>query len=160
MAEFNQVFPPSTDIKVQQAQREQLILIHALRALPSSFEPIRAQLLGGSSLPTIPEAFSRVMRSTPQSHPSPGSAPPPSALVTQVSDRGAGRGRGRGVGRGSDLRPRCTYCHKVGHIRDTCYALHGRPPRANTSPTIGSTSSGSQYAFFFTAATYRYYIQR
>lgn len=53
LAEFNQVFPPSTDIKVQQAQREQLVLIHALRALPSAYEPIRAQILGGTSFFTL-----------------------------------------------------------------------------------------------------------
>ena len=23
----------------------------------------------------------------------------------------------------------CTYCHRLGHTRDRCYQLHGRPPR-------------------------------
>ncbi|RVW98628.1 Retrovirus-related Pol polyprotein from transposon TNT 1-94 [Vitis vinifera] len=26
-------------------------------------------------------------------------------------------------------RPHCTYCNKLGHTRDRCYQLHGRPPR-------------------------------
>ena len=28
-------------------------------------------------------------------------------------------------------RPKCTYCHKWGHVKDKCFKLHGRPPRAN-----------------------------
>ncbi|RVW57293.1 hypothetical protein CK203_079257 [Vitis vinifera] len=31
------------------------------------------------------------------------------------------------IGRGQ--RPQCTYCNKLGHTRDRCYQLHGRPPR-------------------------------
>ena len=35
---------------------------------------------------------------------------------------------GRGSTRGRGQRPQCTYCHKLGHTRDRCYQLHGRPP--------------------------------
>ncbi|RVW98813.1 Retrovirus-related Pol polyprotein from transposon TNT 1-94 [Vitis vinifera] len=31
--------------------------------------------------------------------------------------------------RGRGQRPYCTYCNKLGHTRDRCYQLHGRPPR-------------------------------
>ncbi|RVW43520.1 Retrovirus-related Pol polyprotein from transposon TNT 1-94 [Vitis vinifera] len=31
--------------------------------------------------------------------------------------------------RGRGQRPHCTYCNKLGHTRDRCYQLHGRPPR-------------------------------
>nr|CAN61219.1 hypothetical protein VITISV_021296 [Vitis vinifera] len=37
--------------------------------------------------------------------------------------------RGRSGNRGRGQRPHCTYCNKLGHTRDRCYQLHGRPPR-------------------------------
>ena len=27
--------------------------------------------------------------------------------------------------------PQCTYCHRLGHTRNRCYQLHGRPPHLN-----------------------------
>ncbi|RVW63210.1 Retrovirus-related Pol polyprotein from transposon RE1 [Vitis vinifera] len=54
--------------------------------------------------------------------------------------------------RGRGQRPHCTYCNKLGHTRDRCYQLHGRPPRtahmAQSSdpqlpqPPSSSTSQG------------------
>ena len=35
----------------------------------------------------------------------------------------------RGGHRGRGQRPYCTYCNQLGHLRDWCYQLHGRPPR-------------------------------
>ncbi|RVW15161.1 hypothetical protein CK203_083349 [Vitis vinifera] len=47
-----------------------------------------------------------------------------SVLVSQTTSRGRRSGtQGRGQ------RPHCTYCNKLGHTRDRCYQLHGRPPR-------------------------------
>lgn len=57
LAECNQVFPPSADIKVQQFQCEQLVLIHAPRVLSHAYKPTRAQILGCSYLLTLHEAF-------------------------------------------------------------------------------------------------------
>ncbi|RVW40738.1 Retrovirus-related Pol polyprotein from transposon RE1 [Vitis vinifera] len=45
-------------------------------------------------------------------------------LVSQTTSRG-----GRSGTRGRGQRPHCTYCNKLGHTRDRCYQLHGRPPR-------------------------------
>ena len=36
----------------------------------------------------------------------------------------------------------CTYCNKLGHTRDRCYQLHGRPPR--TAHVAQSSDSDSQ----------------
>ena len=44
-------------------------------------------------------------------------------LVSQTNSRG-----GRSGNRGRGQRPHCTYCNKLGHTRDWCYQLHGRPP--------------------------------
>ncbi|RVW96386.1 Retrovirus-related Pol polyprotein from transposon RE1 [Vitis vinifera] len=47
-----------------------------------------------------------------------------SVLVSHTTSRG-----GRSGNRGRGQRPHCTYCNKLGHTRDRCYQLHGRPPR-------------------------------
>ncbi|RVW45241.1 hypothetical protein CK203_067439 [Vitis vinifera] len=52
------------------------------------------------------------------------SASDSSVLVSQTTSRG-----GRSGTRGRGQRPHCTYCNKLGHTRDRCYQLHGRPPR-------------------------------
>ena len=66
-----------------------------------------------------------------------------SVLVSQTSFRGRSGNRGRGQ------RPHCTYCNKLGHTRDRCYQLHGRPPRtahvaqsSDAQPPSSSTSQG------------------
>ncbi|RVW58329.1 Retrovirus-related Pol polyprotein from transposon RE1 [Vitis vinifera] len=51
--------------------------------------------------------------------------------------------------RGRGQRPHCTYSNKLGHTRDWCYQLHGRPPRtahvtqsSDPQPPSSSTSQG------------------
>ena len=68
-------------------------------------------------------------------------------LVSQTNSRG-----GRSGNRGKGQRPHCTYCNKLGHPRDQCYQLHGRPPRTahvaqssdpqSPQPSSSSTSQG------------------
>ena len=60
-----------------------------------------------------------------------------SVLVSHTNLRGGHNGnRSRGQ------RPHCTYCNKLGHTRDRCYQLHGRPPR--TAHVAQSSDSDSQ----------------
>lgn len=40
-----------------------------------------------------------------------------------------------GSARNSQNRPRCTFCSRWGHVRDKCFKLHGKPPRANVLRT-------------------------
>ena len=60
-----------------------------------------------------------------------------SVLVSHTNLRG-----GRSGTRGRGQRPHCTYCNKLGHTRDRCYQLHGRPPR--TAHVAQSSDSDSQ----------------
>ncbi|RVW78990.1 Retrovirus-related Pol polyprotein from transposon RE1 [Vitis vinifera] len=53
-----------------------------------------------------------------------------SVLVSHTTSRG-----GRSGNRGRGQRPHCTYCNKLGHTRDRCYQLHGRPPRTAMWPS-------------------------
>ena len=61
-------------------------------------------------------------------------------------------------------RPKCTYCHKWGHIKDKCYKLHGRPPRANlvhTNETHPEQPSGppQQQSVTLTSTDYDEYLR-
>ena len=60
-----------------------------------------------------------------------------SVLVSHTNLRG-----GRSGTRGRGQRPHCSYCNKLGHTRDRCYQLHGRPPR--TAHVAQSSDSDSQ----------------
>ena len=51
-----------------------------------------------------------------------------SVMVSQSLSRGDSRG-GSGNNQGRGQRTQCTYYHRLGHTRDRCYQLHGRPPR-------------------------------
>ena len=69
-----------------------------------------------------------------------------SVLVSYTNLRGGHSGnRGRGQ------RPHCTYCNKLGHTRDRCYQLHGRPPR--TAHVAQSSDSDSQPPQTLTSST-------
>ncbi|RVW51840.1 hypothetical protein CK203_085746 [Vitis vinifera] len=86
--------------------------------------PLTPDILGSSSVPSLDDVFARLLRlSSTQTLPS-DSASDFSVLVSQTTSRG-----GRSGTRGRGQRPHCTYCNKLGHTRDRCYQLHGRPPR-------------------------------
>ncbi|RVX10210.1 Retrovirus-related Pol polyprotein from transposon RE2 [Vitis vinifera] len=83
-----------------------------------------ASLKEDSSVPSLDDVFVRLLRiSSTQTLPF-DSTSDFSMLVSQTSSRG-----GRSGTRGRGQRPHCTYCNKLGHTRDCCYQLHGRPPR-------------------------------
>ncbi|RVW22259.1 Retrovirus-related Pol polyprotein from transposon TNT 1-94 [Vitis vinifera] len=99
-------------------------MVLTLLASVRIFEPIRDQILGSSSVPSLDDVFARLLRiSSTQTLPF-DSTSDSSILVSQTSSRG---GRSGTQGRGQH--PHCTYCNKLGHTRDRCYQLHGRLPR-------------------------------
>ncbi|RVW65705.1 Retrovirus-related Pol polyprotein from transposon RE2 [Vitis vinifera] len=99
-------------------------MVLTLIGLRPDLEPIRDQILSSSSVPSLDDVFARLLRiSSTQTLPS-DSTSDSSVLVSQTTSRG-----GRSGTRGRGQRPHCTYCNKLGHTRDRCYQLHGRPPR-------------------------------
>lgn len=59
--ELNTLLPFSTDIKVQQTQREQMAIMSFLAALPSEFETAKSQILSSSEITSLKDVFSRVL---------------------------------------------------------------------------------------------------
>ena len=122
--EFLTVMPLTPDVGAQQTQLDKFFMVLTLIGLRPDLEPIRDQILGSSSVPSLDDVFARLLRiSSTQTLPS-DSTSDSSVLVSQTTSRG-----GRSGTRGRGQRPHCTYCNKLGHTRDRCYQLHGRPPR-------------------------------
>ncbi|RVW12522.1 putative mitochondrial protein [Vitis vinifera] len=69
--------------------------------------------------------------------------------------------------RGRGQRPQCTYCNKLGHTRDRCYQLHGRPPRTthiaqSSDPLLSQpdfVASSTSQSITLTGSDYDAYLQ-
>ena len=122
--EFLTVMPLTPDVGAQQTQLDKFFMVLTLIGLRPDLEPVRDQILGSSSVPSLDDVFARLLRiSSTQTLPS-DSISDSSVLVSHTTSRG-----GRSGNRGRGQCPHCTYCNKLGHTRDRCYQLHGRPPR-------------------------------
>nr|CAN82597.1 hypothetical protein VITISV_020213 [Vitis vinifera] len=127
--EFLTVMPLTTDVADQRTQIDKFFMVLTLIGLRPDLETVRDQILGSSFIPSLDDVFARLLRiSSTQTLPS-----------NNTSDSFVGQ------------RPHCTYCNKLGHTRDRCYQLHGRPPRtahvaqsSDPQPPQPSNSSTSQ----------------
>ncbi|RVW15191.1 hypothetical protein CK203_090708 [Vitis vinifera] len=138
--EFLTVMPLTPDVGAQQTQLDKFFMVLTLIGLRPDLEPVRDQILGSSSVPSLDDVFARLLRiSSTQTLPS-DSISDSSVLVSHTTSRG-----GRSGNRGRGQRPHCTYCNKLGHTRDRCYQLHGRPPRtAHVAQSSDSPASASE----------------
>ncbi|RVW83299.1 Retrovirus-related Pol polyprotein from transposon RE1 [Vitis vinifera] len=145
--EFLTVMPLTTDVGDQRTQIDKFFMVLMLIGLCPDLETVRYQILGNSSVPSLDDMFARLLRIS-STRPLPSdNTPDSSVLVSQTNSRG-----GRSGNRGRGQRPHCTYCNKLGHTRDRCYQLHGRPPRTahmaqssdpqSPQPPSSSTSQG------------------
>ncbi|RVW27700.1 Retrovirus-related Pol polyprotein from transposon RE2 [Vitis vinifera] len=68
---------------------------------------------------------------------------------------------------GQGQRPQCIYCNKLGHTRDRCYQLHGRPPRTthiaqSSDPLLSrpdSAASSTSQSITLTGSDYDAYLR-
>ena len=67
-----------------------------------------------------------------------------------------------------NVHPQCTYCHMLGHTRDRCYQLHGRPPHTthlaqssdhSASSSLVSRSSSTPQGVILTPGEYEEYLR-
>ena len=122
--EFLTLMPFTNGVEAQQIQTDKLFMVLTLIGLHPDLESVRDQILASPSVPSLDDVFARLLRiSSTQTLPSDNTSDS-SVLVSQTNSRG-----GRSRNRGRSQRPHCTYCNKLGHTRDRCYQLHGRPPR-------------------------------
>ena len=128
--ELISILPKSTNTETSLSKMDRVFMIILLLNLEPDFENIREQILTGAVIPDFDEALARLLRHTSTITQSMRSeiTPDTSMMVSQSLSRGDSKGE-RGSNRGRGQRPQCTYCHRLGHTRDRCYQLHGRPPR-------------------------------
>ena len=154
-AEFNSVLPPADSAAKDVEQRGTFFMAIALAGLSPEMSSVRDQILSSSQIPTLDDVFSRLLRvSSTESTPTSDQ----SILASDssfISKPRSGQHHGATSGPNRDGRPRCSYCHRWGHVREKCYKLHGRPSRAN----IAQTPAGEPQSVTLTGADYHEYLQ-
>ena len=127
--ELISILPKSTNTETSLSKIDRVFMIILLLNLGPDFENIREQILTGAVIPDFDKAFARLLChiSTATQSMRFEITPNTFVMVSQSLSLGDSRG-GRGSNRGRGQRPQCTYCHRLGHTRDRCYQLHGRPP--------------------------------
>ena len=112
------------------SKMDRVSMMILLLNLEPDFENIQEQILTRAVIPNFDEALARLLRHTSIATQSMRSeiASDTSVMVSQSHSRIDSRS-GHGSNRGRGQRPQCTYYHRLGHTRDRCYQLHGRPPR-------------------------------
>ncbi|WJZ82725.1 hypothetical protein VitviT2T_002459 [Vitis vinifera] len=93
--EFLTMMPLTPDVGAQQTQLDKFFMVLTLISLRPDLEPVRDQILGSSSIPSLDDVFARLLRiSSIQTFPF-DSTSDSSVLVSQTSSRG-GRSGTRG----------------------------------------------------------------
>ena len=101
-----------------------------LAGLNCELDDVKSKVLSRQPLPSIREVFSEVRREENRrrvmlrEHLSSG--PEASALVNRGPHDGFG-GLHSGLGLRQSKRTYCEHCKKLGHTKDTCWTLHGKP---------------------------------
>ena len=167
--ELISILPKSTNTETSLSKMDGVFMIILLLNLEPDFENIREQILTRAVIPNFDEAFARLLRHTSTATQSMRSeiTPDTSVMVSQSLSRGDSKSGG-GNNRGRGQRPQCTYCHRLGHTRDRCCQLHGRPPctahlaqsfdhSACTSSVSGSSSTPQEV--ILTPSEYEEYLR-
>ncbi|XP_052734980.1 uncharacterized protein LOC128197376 [Vigna angularis] len=107
---------------------DKFYMVLILRGLHSDFGHVRDQMLAGDQVPSMDSLVTRLLRvpSLVKDESSIGGI----ETSAMVAPQGRGGGRGNRGGRGGrGMPPQCTYCKRIGHTREKCYALHGYPDK-------------------------------
>ena len=149
--ELNVLLPFSTDVKVEQDQREKMAVMGFLATLPSEYDSVRVQILSNPEVSSFQETFNRILHTEISS----------SALpIAQMSSPFVGRNNGesepkyRNSGPGGNTRgPNsgrvvCYYCRKPGHVIRDCKKLQNRNQRFPSANIASSNEASNQSVQF------------
>ncbi|XP_031097738.1 uncharacterized protein LOC116001918 [Ipomoea triloba] len=133
--EFHNLMSHKTDADEHVKQYDKFFMVFALAGLSPDLAHVRDQILASPTVPTLNETAARLLRvaSAPPVEPIGDSSVLVSRTVEkELSGHTSNNGGRRGV-------RRCEYCNKVGHTKDRCWKLHGKPSRSvNMVQTTGS----------------------
>ncbi|RVX14034.1 hypothetical protein CK203_011432 [Vitis vinifera] len=86
--QFLTVMPLTLDVGAQQTQLDKFFMVLTLIGLRPDLEPIRDQILGSSSVPSLDDVFARLLRISSTQTLTSDSASDSSVLVSQTTSRG------------------------------------------------------------------------
>ncbi|RVW84329.1 Retrovirus-related Pol polyprotein from transposon RE1 [Vitis vinifera] len=160
--EFLTLMPFTNGAEAQQIQTDKFFMVLTLIGLRPDLESVRDQILASPSVPSLDDVFARLLRLSSTQTLSTDGPSDSSVLASQTNSRG-----GRSGNRGRGQRPQCTYCNKLGHTRDRCYQLHGRPPRTahiaqSSDPLLSrpdSAASSTSQSITLTGSDYDAYLR-
>ena len=122
--ELNVLLPFSLDVKVLQDQREKMVVMGFLAALPFEYVFVKTHILSSLEISSFQETFSRILRTK---------ISPLALSSTQMSNALVGRNSGesgepqyKNSGPGGNTRgPNsggvvCYYCRNLGHVIQDC----------------------------------------
>ena len=163
--ELNVLLPFSTDIKVQQTQREKMAVMSFLVGLPSEFETAKSQILSSSEIGSLQEVFSRILRTESTS----SIQQTNNVLVAKGGSNDTGRkSNNRGESKTSDSYNNdssnivCYYYHELGHAKKYCKKLQNRNQRnqiANVATASNTSSSSSDKTVMVSADEFAKFSQ-
>ncbi|KAF3682987.1 putative late blight resistance protein -like protein R1B-14 isoform 2 [Capsicum annuum] len=129
--QFDSLMPLSESVTTQEQQRDKFFMVLALKGLRSDFSPIRDQILASSSISSLINVFARLSRIGSENNHTNNVE----TSVLAVKNANPQDQNVQQNGNAKNSRPFCNYCNKLGHTRQNCWKLHGRPPRTNNSST-------------------------
>ncbi|WVY98722.1 hypothetical protein V8G54_030873 [Vigna mungo] len=107
---------------------DEFYMVLILRSLHSDFDHVHDQILACDQVPTMDNLVTRLLRlPTLVKDENAIDGIETSAMVAPQGKGGGRRNRGHAS---CNIRPQCTYCKKIGHTQEKCYALHGYPDKA------------------------------
>ncbi|RYE03343.1 MAG: hypothetical protein EOP33_09685, partial [Rickettsiaceae bacterium] len=129
----------SEDSKIYRRIVETKRVFKLLSGLNQDLDEVRGRILSTKPLPSLREAFSAVrheesrrklMLGVIKSSSLPGSSSDSSALTTHGDEVLAAR---VSTEKPRKPRPYCDHCRRPGHLRETCWKLHGKPPSSKST---------------------------
>ncbi|KAB5519281.1 hypothetical protein DKX38_023600 [Salix brachista] len=145
--ELNVLLPFSTDIKVQQNQREKMAVMSFLAGLPSELEAVKSQILSSPEIGSLQEVFSRILRTEG------------TLSIQHTNNVLLAKGRKNDTGRKLNIRGGsrtldsytndsnnivCYYCHEPGHTKKFCKKLQNHNQRNQFANVITTSSTSSR----------------
>ncbi|XP_057996481.1 uncharacterized protein LOC131175824 [Hevea brasiliensis] len=148
--ELNILLPFSHDVKVQQAQLEQMAVMSFLAGLPSEYETVKSQILSSSEIFSLHDTFTRVLRIESTYSPQPTNG----ALISRnISGQQGYRGgitnhrnNQRNVEASSNQNSGgiiCYYCHEPGHTKRNCLKLQRKNQQSQVANMVTENSTVS-----------------
>ncbi|KAF7821409.1 Retrovirus-related Pol polyprotein from transposon TNT 1-94 [Senna tora] len=135
----------STDAQYFKKLVEKNRLYKFLLGLNENFEDVRGRILGRSSLPSLKEAFSEVLREESRKKINNTNTCHTPLEQSALTTRGPAQQLQR---QGVPTTKYCDHYHKKGHTKDTCWEIHGKPsnwkPRSHSSAAHHVETTDSQ----------------